>query len=143
MTKIMILAVLLLGFVGVTLTVIGSRTKKGMSAISMYNIASCLIVASIISGVISLWAVCLALPGDMSISVTQQEVIVDIFSVLVTILMGWNIISVVDIKRNAEKVNSISSDLDIVISSMIDLNFSSFDLRKDKENVIHSCFSNR
>lgn len=137
----MILAVLLLGFVGVTLIVIGSRTKKGMSAISMYNIASCLIVASIISGVISLWAVCLALPGDLSISVTQQEVIVDIFSVLVTILMGWNIISVVDIKRNAEKVNSISSDLDIVISSMIDLNFSSFDLRKDKENVIHSCFN--
>ena len=138
---IKILIVFVLAFVGLLLAVIGSRIKKGMSIISMYNIATCLIIASIISCVISFFAICIALPGNSSKAVTQQEVIVDIFSVLVTVLMGWNIISVVDFKRNAEKLNTLSNDLDLVISSMIDLNFSSFDLRKDKENVINSCFN--
>lgn len=136
-----VLLVLFFGIVGIVLSIFGSRVKRGISTISMYNISVCLIVASIISGVISFWAVSLALPGSNTQPISQQEVIVDIFSVLVTVLMGWNIISVVDFKRNAEKLNTISNDLDLVISSMIDLNFSSFDLRKDKENVINSCFN--
>lgn len=135
-----VLLVLFLGIIGIALSLYGSRIKRGMSTISMYNISVCLIVASIISGVISFWAVYLALPGSNTQAISQQEVIVDIFSVLVTVLMGWNIISVVDIKRNAEKVNSVSNDLEIVISRMIDLNFHSFTLRKDREAVIHYCF---
>lgn len=141
MTNTMILLVLIAGVVGVVLALIGSRFKTGMSVISMYNISACLIIASIISAVISFVAVCNALPGDYSKPVTQQEVIVDIFSVLVTILMGWNIISVVDIKRNAEKVNAVSKDLEVVISSMIELDFHSFNLREDKRAVIHHCFN--
>lgn len=135
-----VLLVLFLGIIGIALSLYGSRIKRGMSTISMYNISVCLIVASIISGVISFWAICLALPGSNTQTISQQEVIVDIFSVLVTVLMGWNIISVVDIKRNAEKVNSVSNDLEIVISSMIELDFHNFKLREEKEAVIHHCF---
>ena len=72
---------------------------------------------------------------------SQQEVIVDIFSILVTVLMGWNIISVFDIKKDMVKVNAVSNDLEVIISSMIDLNFSSFDLKDEKETIIHSCFN--
>ena len=133
--------IIALAFVGLLLAIFGSRVKEGISAKSMYNIAGCLVIASIISCAISFFAIVLALEKGNTNNIYQQDVIVDIFAVLVTVLMGWNIISVVDIKRNAEKVNSISNDLEMVISSIIQLNFHSLKIKEDKKAVIHSCFT--
>ena len=106
----------------------------------MYNTAACLVVSSIIAGTISFLAVWLALPNVKVVDYTHQDVVVDIFGVLVTVLMGWNIISVVDIKRKAEKIDSISEDLENVISGIIQLSIHSFTLRPDKDAIIDSCF---
>lgn len=140
--KTIILTILITsaGFIGILLAGYGSRKKTGMSSTSMYNVAGCLVIASIISCTISFFAICMALKSGSSNNFYQQDVIVDILAVLVTVLMGWNIISVVDIKRNAEKINTISNDLEMVISGVIQLNFHSFEIRKDREAVIDSCF---
>lgn len=137
---ILILLVISLVLIGFFLTYYGARIRKGKSALSIYNMACCLVTASIISCSLSFLAICLAFENGNTSNFYQQDVIVDIFAVLVTVLMGWNIISVVDIKRNAEKVNSISRDLEMVMSGMMQLNFHSFDIRKDREAVIDSCF---
>ena len=137
---ILILLVISLVLIGFFLTYYGARIRKGKSALSIYNMACCLVTASIISCSLSFLAICLAFENGNTTNFYQQDVIVDIFAVLVTVLMGWNIISVVDIKRNAEKVNSISRDLEMVMSGMMQLNFHSFDIRKDREAVIDSCF---
>lgn len=139
-TLILILLVIALVLIGLFLIFYGTRIRKGKSALSIYNIACCLVTASVISCSLSFFAICLALENGNSSNFYQQDVIVDIFAVLVTVLMGWNIISVVDIKRNAEKVNSISRDLEMVISGMMQLNFHSFDIRKEREAVIDCCF---
>lgn len=119
----------------------GSQMKKRWDATSIYNIAVCLVVASIISGTISFIAVWMALPNSKTINYTHQDVVVDIFGVLVTVLIGWNILSVVDIKKKAEKIDAISNDLEKVISGMIQLSIHSFTLRPDKEAIISSCFA--
>ena len=139
-TFILTFLVLTLGFIGLFLSVYGSKVKAGLSSVTMYNIGSCMVVGSIISCTISFFAICIALEKGTESNFYQQDVIVDILAILVTVLMGWNIISVVDIKRNAEKVNTISRDLEMVISGMMQLNFHSFDIRKEREAVIDSCF---
>ncbi len=119
---------------------LGTRIKKRWDATSMYNIAACLVVASIITGTMSLIAVWVALPNSDKINFSHQDVVVDIFSVLVTVLMGWNIISVVDIKKKAESIDHITADLEKVISGIIQMAIHSFVVREDKEAVINSCF---
>ena len=133
--------IIALAFVGLLLAIFGSRVKEGISAKSMYNIAGCLVIASIISCAISFFAIVLALEKGNTNNIYQQDVIVDIFAVLVTVLMGWNIISVVDIKKEAGKIGRISKDLEIVISGILRLSIHSFTLREEKEAVIDNCLS--
>ena len=134
-----LLVVIVLGIVAILLTVFGSKITKGLSPTSMYNISACLIVANIISCTISFAALSLALSGNISCS--NQDVVVDILSVLVTVLMGWNIISVVDVKREASRINSVSKDMESVVRSILQLSIHSFTMRSDKEAVIDSCFN--
>ena len=129
-----------LALTAVVLAIFGTKIKNRWSLTSMYNVAACLVVSSILSGTISFLAVWIALPNNKDIGFTHQDVVVDILGVLVTVLMGWNIISVVDIKKKAEKIDSISDDLDSVISGIIGLSIHSFTMRDDKEAVINSCF---
>lgn len=136
----MLIVVLAFFLIAVALAMLGTRIRKKWDAVSMYNTAACLVVSSIIAGTISFLALWLALPNVKGVGYTHQDVVVDIFGVLVTVLMGWNIISVVDIKRKAEKIDCISEDLENVISGIIQLSIHSFTLRPDKDAIIDSCF---
>ncbi len=118
----------------------GGHIKKGMDALSLYRVASCLVVASVLSGVISVMSLYLALPaikGDF----THHDALVDILGVLVTVLMGWNIISVVDFKKKAESVDHISDDFSHVISGIMELNLSSFMLAGEKVVLLDNSFN--
>ena len=120
------------------LAIRGGQIRKGMDALSLYRVASCLVVASIISGVLSIAAIYLALPaikGDF----THHDALIDVLAVLVTVLMGWNIISVVDFKKKAESMELISDDFQTVISGIMQLNINSFMLIGDKDELFNNC----
>ncbi len=119
----------------------GAKIVKGLSPKTMYNVATCMVFASNLSGCISLWAVWIALPNAHNVYYTHQYVIVDILGILVTILMGWNIISVVDIKRKADQVEHISKDFEHVVVGIMRLNMKGFIMRDDYDALIDSCFS--
>lgn len=119
----------------------GTKMMKGWSPKTMYNVAACLVVASIISGCMSLFAVWIALANTKPVDYTHQDVIVDILGVLVTILMGWNIISLVDIKKKADEVDCIAGDFQHVVTGIMRLNMRGFIIRDDKDALIDSCFS--
>ena len=137
----MMMAVVLFVIVAVGaiyLAIRGGQIRKGMDALSLYRVASCLVVASIISGVLSIAAIYLALPaikGDF----THHDALIDVLAVLVTVLMGWNIISVVDFKKKAESMELISDDFQTVISGIMQLNINSFMLIGDKDELFNNC----
>lgn len=138
--QLLLVIAIAMALTATVLAVFGTKIKNRLSLSSSYNIAACLVVASILAGTISFLAIWLALSSKNPVNYSHQDVVVDIFGVLVTVLMGWNIISVVDVKKKAEKIDSISEDLDSVISGIIGLSIHSFTLREDKEAVINSCF---
>ncbi len=140
LANVLLLMVFVLAILAGALAFLGSKIKEKWDATSMYNVAACLVVASIIACALSFLAVWVALPNSKDVDYTHQDVVVDILGVLVTVLMGWNIISVVDIKKKAENVESVASDLEKVISSIIQMSIHSFTMRPDKEAVINSCF---
>lgn len=137
---VLLFMVIALAILAGVLAYLSSKIKNRWDASSIYNVAACLIVASIMVGALSLIAVWVALPDGKEVDFTHQDVIVDILAILVTVLMGWNIISVVDIKKKADEVDRITGDLEKVISGIIQMSIHSFTLRPDKEAVIHSCF---
>lgn len=134
---LMIIALAIL--VGV-LSLIGSRIKNRLDATSMYNVAACLVVASIISGAMSLIAVWVAFPNNKEVDFTHQDVLVDILGVLVTLLMGWNILSVVDIKKKADEVDCIANDFEHVVTGIMQLNMRGSVMRGKTDALIDSCF---
>ena len=109
-THIVILLVVLVAIVAFTFAYIGSKNAQDYEKLTMHNTASSLVVASIIASTVSFASVYIALSGQVVLS--HQEVFVDILSVLVTVLMGWNIISVVDFKNKMEKIDTLSKDLE-------------------------------
>lgn len=138
--QLLLVVVMALALTGLILAIFGTKLKSRWSVTSSYNVAACLVVTSIIACTISFLAVWIALPNSKSVDYTHQDVIVDILGVLVTVLIGWNILSVVDIKKKAEKIDTISEDLESVISGIIQLSIHSFTMRSDKEAIINSCF---
>lgn len=137
--QLLIVVVMAMALAGLILAILGNKINAKWSTTSGYNVAGCLVVSSIIAGTISFLAVWIALPNN-KVDYTHQDVVVDILGVLVTVLIGWNILSVVDIKKKAEKIDTISEDLENVISGIIQLSIHSFTMRSDKEAVINSCF---
>ncbi len=113
---------------------------SGFDAESAYDIASCLVVGSVIATSLSFFAVSIALKNPKT-DIGQNEVIVDILSILVTVLMGWNILSVVDIRRKADKVDHVSKDLEQAIKGMMQLNVKSFYMVGDYEVLLDNCFT--
>lgn len=69
-----------------------------MNAETKYNVASCLVVTSIIACTLSLIAIFMAYPIKSCCRPDADSIIVDILAVLVTVLMGWNIYQVIDVK---------------------------------------------
>lgn len=122
------------------LALYGGHIKRGMDAISLYRVASCLVLASILTGVISLACLYLALPAIKN-DFTHHDALIDILGVLVTVLMGWNIISVVDFKKKAESVDHISDDFSHVISGIMELNMNSFMMAGEKVVLLDNSFN--
>lgn len=132
--------ILLVCITAICFAIFGSRYVDGLTPKTMYRVAGCLVVASIISGSISLMAICLALSSpDPQIS--NLDVFVDVLGVLVTVLMGWNIISVVDFKRRAEKLEHITEDFQHVILGILRLNIKSFMMIGEKHRLLDNCLS--
>lgn len=137
-THIVILLVAVVAIVAFTLAYFGSKKAQDYEKLTMHNTASSLVVASIIASTVSFASVYIALSGQVELS--HQEVFVDILSILVTVLMGWNIISVVDFKNKMEKIDTLSKDFDHVIAGIMKLNMYSFPIRGDIPTLVNSCF---
>lgn len=141
LSHILLLTILILAILAIILASMGARIKKKWDATSMYNVAVCLVFASIIASTISFLALWVALPKINEVDFTHQDVVVDILGVLVTILIGWNIFTVVDIKKKADEVDRISNDFAHVVTGIMRLNMRGFLMRKDKDAIIHNCFA--
>ncbi len=133
-----IVAFVIVILVSVSLALFGSKWSTGLTPKSMYNIASCLVVASIIAGLLSFSAIYIALKSPNT-DLYENDVAVEVLGVLVTILMGWNIVSVVDFKQKMEKVDVIYNDFEHVISGIMQLYINSFLIRGDKDTVFDNC----
>jgi hypothetical protein len=130
---------LLLSTAAMFFAVRGSKVEKGLDAVSMYRVAACLVVGSILSGSISLFAVLWALHSP-SPDFSNLDIYVDILGVLVTVLMGWNILSVVDIKKRVEKIDVITEDFQHVVLGILQLNIKSFLMTGEKSRLLDNCF---
>lgn len=75
-----------------------------MDSETKYNVASCLVVISILSCSMSLIAMYIAIPQIPNNTYDYNDGLVTILSVLVTLLIGWNIYTVVDFNRKTEKM---------------------------------------
>lgn len=78
--------------------------------------------------------------GETSGGITSQDAIVDILGVLVTILMGWNIISLVDFKKKADEIDYIKQDFKNVISGFMQLIFDSSLMIGSMPKLLDNCF---
>ena len=74
-----------------------------MNTETKYRVASCLVVMSLISCSMSLIALYIAIPQIPNNTYDYNGALVTILSVLVTLLLGWNIYTVVDFNRKVEK----------------------------------------
>ena len=127
--------------VGIGLAIYGAYVNKNMDPVSLYRVASCLVVASLIAGCFSFFAICLSLSSPQNEGLSNQEAIVDILGILVTILMGWNIISLVDFKKKVDTIDYISKDFKSVISAVMQLNFNNFMMKGNKDEQLDSCMT--
>lgn len=125
----------------IALAIHGGRIDKKMDEVSLYRVASSLVVASILSGVICFFAICYSLSGNGSSAITSQDAIVDILGILVTVLMGWNIISLVDFKKKADEIDYIKQDFKSVVGGFMQLNFDSFLTKGKKHELLDNCFN--
>lgn len=130
-----------LAVIAISLAIYGGKIQKTMDSVSLYRVASCLVVASILSGIISLYAIVFSLPAYATSGVTNQDAIVDILGILVTVLMGWNIISLVDFKKKADEIDYIKHDFKNVISGFTQLNFDSFLTINENSVLLDNCFN--
>lgn len=89
-----------------------------MDAKSMYNVATCMIVVSIISTTVSIGALIMAFPNYENTSYDYHGGLVNILAILVTILMGWNIYSIIDFNRRKNEVNSLHFAVNQALAEM-------------------------
>ena len=73
----------------------------------MYNVASCMVVVSIVSTTVSIFALIIAFPHYENATYDYHGGLVTILAILVTVLIGWNIYSIVDFNRRKNEVNSL------------------------------------
>ena len=82
--------------------------------------SNCLSIAAIICSVV---AICVSLPSEPEIGIDYIGVIVGILSLLVTMLIGWQIYNVITIdKRIEDKVNEVTDSFEKDIKKIKDEN---------------------
>ena len=131
----------ILAVIAITLALYGGRISNILDPVSMYRVACSLVVASILSGVISFFSIAYSLSGVVGSNISFQEAVVEILGVLVTVLMGWNIISLVDFKKKADEIDNIKHDFKHVIGGFMQLNFDSFLMKGEKHELLDNCFT--
>lgn len=93
-----------------------------MDSETKYRVASCLVVMSIVSCSMSLIALYIAIPQIPKNTYDYNGALVTILSVLVTVLLGWNIYTIIDIHKirkefddfrnqTIQKIDVINNDL--------------------------------
>lgn len=86
-----------------------------LDAQNTYRVASCLVVVSIISCTICLFAICIALPqlrdGGKPLY-DYQGVLIAILSILVTVLITWQIWSLINFNKEKAAVEKMSVELE-------------------------------
>lgn len=73
----------------------------------MYNVSIWMVVVSIISTTVSIGALIMAFPYYENASYDYHGGLVNILAILVTVLIGWNIYSIVDFNRRKNEVDSL------------------------------------
>lgn len=81
-------------------------------SLSWWAMASCFV--SLLSSVV---AVCVAVWRSPELSFDYQGVIVGVLSLLVTVLIGWNIYSVIDLRGTKKKMDEMGKSLENEIKS--------------------------
>lgn len=74
---------------------------------------------SIISLMISVIAVCVATYRTSNLEFDYQGVIVGVLSLLVTVLIGWNIYTLIDIKDTSRKMSKFQMEIDSKTKKLI------------------------
>lgn len=86
-----------------------------MNTETKYRVASCLVVMSLISCSMSLIALYIAIPQIPNNTYDYNGTLVTILSVLVTLLLGWNIYTVVDFNRKVEKAEEkVGEEIEVI-----------------------------
>lgn len=76
---------------------------------------------SIIALVLGIISICIAAWRTPELSFDYQGVIVGVLSLLVTVLIGWNIYTLIDIKNTKDKIDEISSGSSLMIQKSMAL----------------------
>lgn len=89
------------------------QNEQDMSPKSTLRVAECLVVTSIITCTVSVFAIWIALPeikDGIKPSYDHQDVLIGILSILVTVLLAWNIYSAIDAKRKIENIEKYNKN---------------------------------
>ena len=70
------------------------------------------LLLSSVAVLISLVAICVACPHKAELGFDYQGVIVGILSLLVTVLIGWNIYTFIDIKGTSQKIDKFRAEFE-------------------------------
>ena len=70
---------------------------------------------SIVAMTIAIIATCIAAYRTPELGFDYQGVIVGILSLLVTVLIGWNIYTIIDIKSTRDKIDEISTGASFMV----------------------------
>ena len=95
-----------------------------------YRVASCLVVLCLVACVLGFAAICIAIPRIGDVDLDYMGVIVGILSILVTVLIGWNIYTIVDFNKIKDEQNTFQA------SSIKKINEMEVSLNKKIENGI-------
>ncbi len=68
-------------------------------------------ILSVISIILSMIAICRAYPHTYDLGMDYQGVIVGILSLLVTVLVGWNIYTIIDFNKSRDKLKELESTI--------------------------------
>lgn len=75
--------------------------------------------------VISIIAICFSCPRNSGLGFDYQGILVGVLSLLVTVLIGWNIYTFIDIKEESQRINKFRTEIENKIKQ------SSFDMQLD------------
>lgn len=89
------------------------RDKKACNTFVLSIVA---IILSVISVLFTVGYACVEFPNTNELNFDYMGIIISILSILVTVLLGWNIYTLIDLRRSKEYIDDKLSDYDHEIS---------------------------